>query len=101
MFCSLKRCIRHGSSVLFLLGVLACEVPAANGQMVLLPDNRIIIGRVAEIAADQVKIYTTDVMPRYLSVKQAEEKGIWPLHKGDTSIFRERAEHGPGISSRW
>ena len=83
MFCSLKRWIRHGSSALFLLGVLACEVPAANGQMVLLPDNRIIIGRVAEIAADQVKIYTTDVMPRYLSVKQAEEKGIWPLHKGD------------------
>ena len=83
MFCSLKRWIRHGSSVLFLLGVLVCEVPVANGQMVLLPDNRIIIARVAEIAADQVKVYTAEVMPRYLSVKQAEEKGIWPLHKGD------------------
>jgi hypothetical protein len=83
MFCSLKGWIRHGSSVLFLFGMVVCKVPVANGQMVLLPDNRIIVGTVAEIAADQVKVYTAEVMPRYLSVKQAQEKGIWPLHKGD------------------
>jgi hypothetical protein len=83
MFYLLKRWIRQGSSVVFLLGIVFYALPAANAQMVLLPDNRIIVGTVAEIAADQVKVYTAEVMPRYLSVKQAREKGIWPLHKGD------------------
>lgn len=83
MFYVLKRWIQQGSSVLLLFGVVLCDVPRANGEMVLLPADRIIIGTVAEIAADQVKVYTAEVMPRYLSVKQAQEKGIWPLHKGD------------------
>jgi translation initiation factor IF-1 len=83
MFYVLKRWIQQGSSVLLLFGVVLCDVPTANGEMVLLPDNRIIAGTIAEIAADQVKVYTAEVMPRYLSAKQAQEKGIWPLHKGD------------------
>jgi hypothetical protein len=51
--------------------------------MVLLPSDRVIVGTVAEIAGDQLKVSTAEVMPRYLSVRQAHEKGIWPLHKGD------------------
>ncbi|MGH7232337.1 MAG: hypothetical protein ACREJU_13415 [Nitrospiraceae bacterium] len=82
MFCSQMGWIRLGSAVLCLLGVVVCDVPA-NGEMVLLPENRIIVGTVAEIAADQVKVYTAEIMPRYLSAKQAQEKGIWPVHKGD------------------
>jgi hypothetical protein len=51
--------------------------------MVLLPADRIILATVEEVAGDQVKVYTAEIMPRYLSVKQAQEKGFWPLHKGD------------------
>ena len=82
MFCSFRGAVRLGLSVACVLGVLITTVPT-HAQMVLLPDNRIILGTVAEIAGDQVKVYTVDVMPRYLSVKQAQEKGIWPLHVGD------------------
>jgi hypothetical protein len=62
--------------------VLFFDVSFAVDQMVLLPDDRIIIGIVEEISADEVRVNTGDVMPRYLSVKQAHEKGIWPLQKG-------------------
>ena len=79
----LKRWVQQGSPVLLLFGVVLCDVTGANGEMVLLPADRIILATVAEVAGDQVKVYTAEVMPRYLSVKQAQEKGFWPLHKGD------------------
>jgi hypothetical protein len=79
----LKRWVQRGSPVLLLFGVFLSDVPRANGEMILLPTDRIIIATVAEVVGDQVKVYTAEVMPRYLSVKQAQEKGFWPLHKGD------------------
>jgi hypothetical protein len=85
---SWMRSIRLSVCVVSWLGAVIFFVPVAHGEnahgeMVLLPDNRIIVGTVTEIAADQVKVQTAEVMPRYLSVKQAQEKGIWPIHKGD------------------
>ena len=66
-------------------GLLVLHAPYALGQMVLLPDDRVIVGTVTDIRSDQVQVKTDedDVEPRYLSAKQAQEKGVWPLKKGD------------------
>ncbi len=66
-------------------GVLVLSVPCAMSQMVLLPDDRVILGTVTAIRSDQVQVRmdADDVEPRYLSAKDAQEKGIWPLKKGD------------------
>lgn len=65
--------------------VLLLYVPCALSQMVLLPDDRVIVGTVTDIRSDQVqvKMDADDVEPRYLSAKEAQEKGVWPLKKGD------------------
>ena len=83
MFYLLKRSLQQASPFLFIFGVLFCDAPQVIGEMVLLPGNRIVLATVEEVAGDQVKVHTAEVMPRYLSVKQAQEKGFWPLHKGD------------------
>lgn len=66
-------------------GVLVLYAPCALGQMVLLPNDRVIVGTVTDIRSDQVQVRmdTDDVEPRYLSAKEAQEKGVWPLKKGD------------------
>ncbi|HJT20329.1 MAG TPA: hypothetical protein VJ746_07650 [Nitrospira sp.] len=66
-------------------GVLLLHTPDALGQMVLLPDDRVIVGTVTDIRSDQVQVRldADDVEPRYLSAKEAQEKGVWPLKKGD------------------
>jgi hypothetical protein len=65
--------------------VLAFHLPDVWAQMVLLPDDRVIVGTVTDIRSDQVQVRTDadDVEPRYLSAKEAQEKGVWPLKKGD------------------
>lgn len=65
--------------------VLVLHVPYALGQMVLLPDDRVVVGTVTDIRSDQVQVRmdADDVEPRYLSAKEAQEKGVWPLKKGD------------------
>jgi hypothetical protein len=60
MSCSQMGWNRLGSSVLCLLGVVVMACKRRNG---LLPDNRIIVGTVGEIAANQVKVYTAEIMP--------------------------------------
>lgn len=67
------------------VGLLVLYAPCALGQMVLLPDDRVIVGTVMDIRSEQVqvKMDADDVEPRYLSVKEAQEKGVWPLKKGD------------------
>ena len=65
--------------------LLVMQVPAALSQMVLLPDDRVIVGTITDIRSDQVQVRmdADDVEPRYLSVKEAKEKGLWPLKPGD------------------
>ncbi|MCI1280343.1 MAG: hypothetical protein LKG23_15315 [Nitrospira sp.] len=65
--------------------LLVVQVPSALSQMVLLPDDRVIVGTVTDIRSDQVQVRmdADDVEPRYLSAKEAKEKGLWPLKPGD------------------
>jgi hypothetical protein len=67
------------------VSLLVLHAPYALGQMVLLPDDRVIVGTVTDIRSDevQVRMDADDVEPRYLSAKEAQEKGVWPLKKGD------------------
>ena len=78
-----KRRLWHGRWLFSLVSVLLFQGSSAVGQMVLLPADRVIVGTVEEVRGDQVRVNTDDVEPRYLSSKQAQEKGIWPLEKGD------------------
>lgn len=54
----------------------------ASGLGVLLPDHRVIRGTVTEIKDGHAKVNTGDLIPRFLNLKKAEEKGI-SLQKGD------------------
>jgi len=69
--------------LLLLVGGLLVGESWAAEEMVLLPDDRILVGTIQEIRGDEIKINTGEVQSRYLSTKQAQEKGIWPLKKGD------------------
>lgn len=57
-------------------GLLALYAPCVLGQMVLLPDDRVIVVTVTDIRSDQVQVRmdADDVEPRYLSAKEAQEK---------------------------
>jgi hypothetical protein len=50
---------------------------------VLWPGHRIVTGTVESILGDEVKVNTSELQPRFLSVKEAKEKGLPPLKKGD------------------
>jgi hypothetical protein len=74
-------------SVLLFLSVLLFQGPVAADEAVLLPADRVIVGTVEDVRADQIKVDTGDGTPRYLSSKQAREKGIRPLEKGDRVLI--------------
>jgi hypothetical protein len=54
-----------------------------NGNLVLLPDDRLVVGRVEEVTADQVKVNTGEMTLRYLPLKEAIQNGVRPLIRGD------------------
>jgi translation initiation factor IF-1 len=70
-----------------LISVLLFQGSVAAGEAVLLPADRVIVGTIEDIRGDQIKVNTGDVEPRYLSSKQAQEKGIWPLETGDQLLI--------------
>ena len=54
-----------------------------KGNLVLLPDDRLVVGTVEEVRADQVKVNTGEVTPRYLPLKEAVQNRVRPLIRGD------------------
>jgi hypothetical protein len=50
---------------------------------VLWPGHRIVTGTVEAVVGDLVKVNTGELLPRFLSAKEATEKGVPPLKKGD------------------
>jgi hypothetical protein len=89
-----------GSAVALLAGHLASELGLASepsagpprssqmlqspkGNRVLLPDDLLVVGTVEEVTADQVKVNTGELMPRYLPLKEAVENRVRPLIRGD------------------
>jgi hypothetical protein len=70
-----------------LVIVLFFQGPVAADEAVLLPADRVIVGTVEDVRGDQIKVNTGGVTPRYVSSKQAQEKGIRPLEKGDQLLI--------------
>lgn len=50
---------------------------------VLWPGHRMFTGTVESVSGDVVKVNTGELMPRFLSLREATEKGLPPLKKGD------------------
>lgn len=59
---------------------LAVESPTEQER---LQGNRVIIGTVEEVKAGQIKVDTGDVHPRFLPLREAKEKDLAPIKKGD------------------
>jgi hypothetical protein len=55
----------------------------AKEYRVLWPGHRIVTGTVEAVIGDLVKVNTGELLPRFLSAKEATEKGLPPLKKGD------------------
>ena len=55
----------------------------AKEYRVLWPGHRITIGTVESVIGDLIKVNTGELLPRFLSAKEAADKGIPPLRKGD------------------
>ena len=55
----------------------------AKEYRVLWPGHRIFTGTIESIQGDVIKVNTGELQPRFLSLKEAKEKGLPPLGKGD------------------
>lgn len=53
----------------------------------LLQSNRSVLGKVQSVTSDQIKVDIGEVHPRFLPLKQAEEKGFPPIKEGDDLII--------------
>jgi hypothetical protein len=63
---------------------LSVEQPqTAKEYRVLWPGHRIITGTVETVIGDLVKVNTGELLPRFLSAKEAVDKGLPALKKGD------------------
>ena len=56
---------------------------AGKGYRVLWPGHRIVHGTVESVYGDLVKVNTGEMTARFLSAKEAVEKGMSPLKRGD------------------
>lgn len=59
----------------------------------LLKGNRSVLGRVQAITSDQIKVDIGEVQPRFLPLKQAQQKGFPEIQEGDDLIVVLNAEN--------
>ena len=55
----------------------------AREYRVLWPGHRIVTGTVDSISAGIIRVNTGELLPRFLSQREAAEKGVLPLKRGD------------------
>ncbi len=55
----------------------------ADERLVLLPNERLVPGTVQDVKSGQIQVNIGELMPIYLSVEAASEKGMAPLKPGD------------------
>jgi len=55
----------------------------AKEYRVLWPGHRIVTGTVESVIGELVKVNTGELLPRFLSAKEATDKGLPPLNRGD------------------
>ncbi|HKN85889.1 MAG TPA: hypothetical protein VJV04_03420 [Nitrospiraceae bacterium] len=64
-------------------GISVQPLQSAKEYRVLWPGHRILTGTVESVVGDLVKVNTGELLPRFLPVKEAIDKGLPPLKKGD------------------
>ena len=64
------------------VGLLYAADPAPKSERVLMGE-RLVIGTVRDVKADQIELDIGEVEPRYIPLKQAQEKGFPDIKKGD------------------
>lgn len=72
-----------------LLGIAWAQTARADqkGEQQLLKGNQEILGNVEAVTSDQIKVNIGEVQPRYLPLKQAQEKNFPPIKAGDELII--------------
>ena len=56
---------------------------AANGNEILLPDDRVVVGAVNEVKDNEIRVNTGELMPRFLPLREGKQDQGRPLIKGD------------------
>ena len=59
----------------------------------LLKGNRSVLGKVLAVTSDQIKVDIGEVQPRFLPLKQAQQKGFPEIKEGDELIVTLNAEN--------
>ena len=59
----------------------------------LLNGNRSVLGKVLAITSDQIKVDIGEVQPRFLPLKQAQQKGFPGINEGDDLIVVLNAQN--------
>lgn len=58
-----------------------------DGKQQALQGERQVEGTVEDVKADQIKVDTGEVQPRFIPLKQAKEKGLPDINKGDRIVI--------------
>ena len=83
------------------------EIPVEEAEILrLLTGQRMILGIVEEIRSQEVRVNIGDVMPRFLSLKQAEDKYQLPPRVGELLVLvindqNNVIEYHPYGEDRW
>lgn len=64
-------------------GMSVAPRDAAPDYRVLWPGHRMVTGTVDSISAGIIRVNTGELLPRFLSQREAAEKGVLPLKRGD------------------
>jgi len=59
----------------------------------MLEANRSVLGKVQAVTSNQIKVDIDEVQPRFLPLKQAEQKGFPPIKEGDDLIIILNAQN--------
>jgi hypothetical protein len=74
-------------------GTTYSETTRASERVVVLPDDRLVSGTVQDVKSGQIQVNIGELMPVFLSVGAASEKGMPSLQWGDKLMMVVSAEN--------
>jgi hypothetical protein len=74
-------------------GTTYSETTRASERVVVLPDDRLVSGTVQDVKSGQIQVNIGELMPVFLSVEAASEKGMPSLQRGDKLTMVVSAEN--------
>ncbi len=74
-------------------GAAHAETTGTSERIVLLPDDRLVPGTVQDVKSGQIQVNIGELMPVFLSVNAASEKGMPSLKPGDKLTIIISAEN--------